>query len=212
MIAYAQLQKLRAGDRTDSTRALFEKHKDDLGFGLLLKKYTANVVDATPEQKQAAADDTIPKVAPLFWSFRIMVGLGMLFLFIFASAFYFLAIRNLAPQRWLMRLAVISIPLPWIAAELGWFVAEYGRQPWTISGVLPTFLSVSSLEVSSVYASLAAFVVFYTALFVIEMYLMLKYVRLGPGSLGTGRYFGEASAPATAGTSSVRQPAGAGED
>jgi cytochrome d ubiquinol oxidase subunit I len=212
MIAYAQLQKLRAGDKTDSTRALFEKHKDDLGFGLLLKKYTANVVDATPEQKQAAADDTIPKVAPLFWSFRIMVGLGMLFLFIFASSFYFLAIRNLAAQRWLMRLAVISIPLPWIAAELGWFVAEYGRQPWTISGVLPTFLSVSSLEVSSVYASLAAFVAFYTALFVIEMYLMLKYIRLGPGSLGTGRYFGEASAPATAGPSSVRQPAGAGED
>jgi cytochrome d ubiquinol oxidase subunit I len=212
MIAYAQLQKLRAGDKTDSTRALFEKHKDDLGFGLLLKKYTANVVDATPEQKQAAADDTIPKVAPLFWSFRIMVGLGMLFLFIFASAFYFLAIRNLAPQRWLMRLAVVSIPLPWIAAELGWFVAEYGRQPWTISGVLPTFLSVSSLDVSSVYASLAAFVAFYTALFVIEMYLMLKYIRLGPGSLGTGRYFGEASAPATGGPSSVRQPAGAGED
>ena len=71
---------------------------------------------------------------------------------------------------------------------------------------------MSSLDVSSVYASLAAFVAFYTALFVIEMYLMLKYIRLGPGSLGTGRYFGEASAPATAGPNSVRQPAGAGED
>jgi len=84
-------------------------------------------------QKQAAADDTIPQVAPMFWSFRIMVGLGILFLFIFAASFFFLAIRNLAPQRWLMRLAVLCIPLPWIASELGWFVAEYGRQPWTIS-------------------------------------------------------------------------------
>jgi cytochrome d ubiquinol oxidase subunit I len=110
-----------------------------------------------------------------------------------------------------MRLAVLCIPLPWIASELGWFVAEYGRQPWTISGVLPTFLSVSSLEVSSVYASLAAFIVFYTGLFVIEMYLMLKYIRRGPGSLGTGRYFGEASAP-TPGPRSVPGPAGAGED
>ncbi|OLE17583.1 MAG: hypothetical protein AUG50_08300 [Betaproteobacteria bacterium 13_1_20CM_3_63_8] len=207
IIGYAQLQKLRAGDKTDATRAMFEKHKGDLGFALLLKKYTANVVDATSAQKHAAADDTIPKIAPLFWSFRIMVALGMLFLFIFAASFFFLAIRNLAPQRWLLRLAVICIPLPWIASELGWFVAEYGRQPWTISGVLPTFLSVSSLPVSTVYSSLAAFIVFYTGLFVIEMYLMLKYIRLGPGSLGTGRYFGEATARGTA-ASPTAHPAG----
>jgi cytochrome d ubiquinol oxidase subunit I len=77
-------------------------------------------------------------------------------------------------------------------AELGWIIAEYGRQPWTISGVLPTFLSVSNLPASTVYASLAAFVIFYTALLVIEMYLMVKYIRLGPASLRTGRYFGEA--------------------
>jgi len=140
-----------------------------------------------------------------------MVGLGMLFLFIFAASFFFLAIRNLAPQRWLMRLAVACIPLPWIAAELGWFVAEYGRQPWTISGVLPTFLSVSSLDASSVYASLGAFIAFYTALFAIEMYLMLKYIRLGPGSLGTGRYFGEAGVPIP-GASGIPRPAAAGED
>src|SRR6185369_14055104 len=118
-----------------------------------------------------------------------MVGLGVLFLFIFTAAFYFLARRNLAPQRWLLRLALYSIPLPWIAAEAGWIVAEYGRQPWTISGVLPTFLSVSSIPATHVVASLAAFIVFYTALLVIEMYLMVKYIRLGPGSLGTGRYF-----------------------
>jgi len=195
MIAYAQLQKLRSGDRSPETRAAFEQHKEDLGFGLLLKKYTPNVVDATPAQKQAAADDTIPKVAPLFWSFRFMVGLGIWFLVVFAASFFFLAIRNLASQRWLLRIALYSIPLPWIASELGWIVAEYGRQPWTISGVLPTFLSVSSLSASSVYASLAAFVVFYTALFVVEMYLMLKYIRLGPASLATGRYFGEPGAP-----------------
>jgi cytochrome d ubiquinol oxidase subunit I len=134
----------------------------------------------------------------------------MLFLFIFSASFFFLAIRNLAPQRWLMRLGVACIPLPWIASELGWFVAEYGRQPWTISSVLPTFLSVSSLDASTVYASLGAFIAFYTALFVVEMYLMLKYIRLGPGSLGTGRYFGEAGALAP-GASGAPRPAGAGE-
>ena len=193
IVAYRALQQMRNGDRSAEARAQFDRTKGDLGFGLLLKKYTPNVVDATPEQKRMAADDTIPKVAPLFWSFRFMVGLGILFLFIFAASFFFLAIRNLAPQRWLMRLALYSIPLPWVAAELGWFVAEYGRQPWTISGVLPTFLSVSTLPASHVYASLTAFIAFYTVLLIIEMYLMVKYIRLGPLSLGTGRYFGESA-------------------
>jgi len=199
IIAYDALQKLRKGDKSSEVRERFDQHKEDLGFGLLLKKYTPAVVDATADQKRAAADDTIPKVAPLFWSFRLMVGLGMLFLFVFAASFYFLAIRNLASQRWLLRLAVFCIPLPWVAAELGWVVAEYGRQPWTISSVLPTFLSVSSLSAPTVYASLAAFIAFYTALLIIEMYLMLKYIRLGPASLRTGRYAGEGAVPAGAG-------------
>ena len=78
--------------------------------------------------------------------------------------------------------------MPWIACELGWFVAEYGRQPWTIYGVLPTHMSVSNLSVASLYGSLAGFVVFYTVLLAVEMYLMVKFARQGPGSLGTGRY------------------------
>jgi cytochrome d ubiquinol oxidase subunit I len=146
------------------------------------------VLDATDEQVARAAADTIPRVAPMFWAFRIMVGIGFLLLFLYCAAFYFLAVRNLAPQRWLMRSALWSLPLPWIACEVGWFVAEYGRQPWTIAEVLPTFLSVSNIPASNVYWSLAGFVAFYTALLVVELYLMVKYIRWGPGSLGTGRY------------------------
>jgi len=128
----------------------------------------------------------------LFWSFRFMVGLGMLFLFIFSCAFLFCARQTVEEHRWLLKLAVLAIPLPWVAAELGWIVAEYGRQPWTISGVLPTHLSVSSLEPATLYFSLAGFLGFYTLLFVVEMYLMLKYIRIGPSSLQTGRYHHEA--------------------
>jgi cytochrome d ubiquinol oxidase subunit I len=84
---------------------------------------------------------------------------------------------------------VISIPLPWIAAELGWIVAEYGRQPWTIAGILPTHLSASSLQPGSLYFSLAGFILFYTFLLVVEMILMVKYARLGPSSLHTGQYW-----------------------
>jgi cytochrome d ubiquinol oxidase subunit I len=81
------------------------------------------------------------------------------------------------PALWL---AVVMIPAPWIAAELGWFVAEFGRQPWTVDGVLPTAMSVSALSVTEVALTLAGFVTFYSVLFVIEMGLMLKYIRKGP--------------------------------
>jgi cytochrome d ubiquinol oxidase subunit I len=197
--AYAALQKLKGGDRTASTKAEFDQVKNDLGYGLLLKKYTPNVVDATPQQIKAAVDDTIPQVAPLFWSFRVMVGLGFWFLFIFAAAFFVLARRTLSRNRWIMKLALWSIPLPWLAAELGWIVAEYGRQPWSISEVLPTYLSTSSVSAGQLYFSLAGFVGFYTVLLAVELYLMFKYARQGPSSLGTGRYHLESgAAPASA--------------
>ena len=188
MAAYAALEKLRAGDTGDETKAAFEKTKANLGYGLLLKKYTQNVKDATEDQIKMAARDTIPKVAPMFWTFRIMVAIAFTLLFIFAATFYYTARRTIAEKKWLLRLALYCIPLPWIAAEMGWIVAEYGRQPWTISGILPTQLSTSNLAVNSVYLSLAGFVGFYTLLLVAEMYLMFKYARLGPQSLHTGNY------------------------
>ena len=194
MVAYAELQKLRAGDRGEATRAAFDAHKADLGYGLLLKKYTDKVVDADEAMILKAASDSLPKVAPLFWTFRIMVACGFTMLFIFAMAFFYCATRVADQKRWLMRMAVWAIPLPWIAAETGWFVAEYGRQPWTISGILPTHLSASHLSSGQLWFSLAGFLLFYTVLLVIELYLMFKYVRLGPSSLHTGRYHHERTA------------------
>jgi cytochrome d ubiquinol oxidase subunit I len=182
MIAYDALQKLRGGDTSAAVAAQFAAHQSDLGYGLLLKRYTPNVLDASPAQISQAAADTIPRVAPLFWSFRIMVGLGLLFLGTLAFAFWLCARRVLllANRRWFLRWAVLAIPLPWLAAELGWVVAEYGRQPWTIAGVLPTQLSVSTLKTGDLVFSLTGFLLFYTVLFIIEMYLMVKYARLGP--------------------------------
>ncbi|WP_028103958.1 cytochrome ubiquinol oxidase subunit I [Pseudoduganella violaceinigra] len=191
MKAYAALTRIKSGDKSPEAFAAFKELQDDLGYGLLLKKYTPNVIDASEAQIRMAVNDTIPKVAPLFWAFRGMVGLGLLFLFIFAASFYFLIRKRLAPQRWLLKLAVIAIPLPWIAAELGWIVAEYGRQPWTIAGILPTHLSASSVPPSNLYFSLAGFALFYTVLLVIELKLMFKFARLGPSALHTGKYHWE---------------------
>jgi cytochrome d ubiquinol oxidase subunit I len=191
MRAYDELQKLRAGDKSPATREAFDEFKEDLGYGLLLKKYTDKVVDADEAMIEKAANDSLPKVAPLFWTFRVMVACGFTMLFIFAMSFFYCATRVADQKRWLMHMAVWAIPLPWIAAETGWFVAEYGRQPWTISGVLPTHMSASHLSSEQLWFSLAGFLLFYTVLLVIELYLMIKYVRLGPSSLHTGRYHHE---------------------
>ncbi|MDF9392831.1 MULTISPECIES: cytochrome ubiquinol oxidase subunit I [Methylococcus] len=195
-IAYGALERMRGGDTSAAVKADFEEHKADLGFALLLAKYTDRIAGAGEDLVQKAATDTIPKVAPLFWTFRVMVACGFTMLFIFVMAFYYCAVRVADRKRWLLKLAVWSIPLPWIAAETGWFVAEYGRQPWTISGVLPTHLSTSSLSTGELWFSIAGFAFFYTTLLVIELYLMVKYIKLGPSSLHTGRYHFERPAAA----------------
>jgi cytochrome d ubiquinol oxidase subunit I len=153
-----------------------------------LKKYTPNVIDATDEQIKRAAADTVPNVPILFWVFRIMVAIGLFLIFLFVASCFACAKKVASQRRWLLRLALFSLPLPWIAAEFGWVVAEYGRQPWAIAEILPTYLSTSTLQASDLYLSLAGFFIFYTALAIVEVYLMVKYGRLGPSSLGTGRY------------------------
>lgn len=173
------------------TVAEFEKVKKDLGFGLLLKRYSPDVSKATPAMIKQATDATIPPIIPMFWSFRAMVGLGFLLLALFTISLWSSVKDNFIQKPWLLRWALLMLPAPWLAAEFGWFVAEYGRQPWTIYGMLPTYFSVSNISVANVYASLAGFVGFYTVLLMIEMYLMVKYARKGPASLGTGKYYGE---------------------
>ena len=194
--AVTALEALRKQPDNAEAKAAFDAHKADLGFGLLLRKYVSDVRQATPEIMDKAARDTIPRVTPMFWSFRLMVGLGFLMLALFGLSFWSTLKtkgRELLQRRWLLRWALWMLPAPWLACELGWFVAEYGRQPWTIYGVLPTHMSVSTLTVESLYGSLFGFVGFYTVLLCVEMFLMVKFARLGPASLGTGRYEGESA-------------------
>ncbi|WP_108649772.1 cytochrome ubiquinol oxidase subunit I [Dongshaea marina] len=186
--AYELLMKLRAGDKSPQTLAEFNRVKDDLGYGLLLKKYTDKVTDATDADIKAAAKDTIPEVWPMFWSFRIMVGCGILMFILFAVAFYDTLRRRIGERPWLLKACLWAIPIPWIAAECGWFVAEYGRQPWTVSGVLPTYFSASNLEAGQIWFSLFTIGGVYTVLFIVEMYLMFKFARRGPSSMHTGKY------------------------
>jgi cytochrome d ubiquinol oxidase subunit I len=182
MEAYSALRVLLKTPNDKNAQKQLADHQNNLGYSLLLKRYTPNVVDATPEQIKKAAWDTVPNVAVIFWSFRIMVGCAFFFLGLFAWAFY-LSCKRTLEKKWFLWTALLSLPLPWVASEMGWLVAEHGRQPWAIDGVLPTFLGTSSLATSDLWISLSGFVIFYTALAIVEVYLMTKYIRLGPESL-----------------------------
>jgi cytochrome d ubiquinol oxidase subunit I len=180
LIAYDALDRLRRDRENGALRATLQAHQADLGYALLLKRIRPDVQNATEADIAHAADMTIPDVPVLFWSFRFMVGAGLWLVALFAVSFYLSARRMLDRYRTYLWAALVSLPLPWIAIELGWIVAEYGRQPWAVEDVLPTFLAVSSTTAGNVLFSLTGFVIFYSALLVVDLYLMLKYIRLGP--------------------------------
>ena len=184
--AYRALIILRTHPEDAAARTQLQAHVDNLGYALLLRSAGVDPLTASDKDIQQAARSTVPPVGLLFWSFRVMVGLGFLFILMFAFAFYVSARQSFERHRKFLVLAAFSLPLPWIAAELGWIVAEVGRQPWVIDGVLPTQLGASSVSGGQVLGSLIGFLLFYSILAVVDIYLMLRYARLGPETYPAG--------------------------
>ena len=184
--AYDALMRLRENPDDPDARADFEAAKFDLGYAMLLNRYVEDPRTASPDQIRQAAFDTVPDVTVMFWSFRFMAGLGFYFIALFGTAFVLSSLRR-HETRWFLRIALFSLPLPWVAAELGWLLAEYGRQPWIIEGVLPTFLGVSSLAAGQIILTMAGFTLLYGVLAVIEVMLMVHLIRKGPYPNKAGR-------------------------
>ena len=178
--AYDMLQRYRDNKEDLVARKYLEAHGQDMGYALLLKQDMADPRKATEADIQKAAWRTVPDVPVLFWSFRLMVACGLAFIAIFAMGFLYSARRELDKHKWFLKAAMCLFPFPWIAIELGWIVAEYGRQPWAVEGLLPTRLAASNLPPADVWITLAGFVLFYSVLLVVDIYLLRKYVRLGP--------------------------------
>ncbi len=179
IVAYDAVEKLKV-NRTDmAAREQFERHKADLGYAMLLKRHVADPRAASDQQILLAARDTIPNVPVMFWLFRIMAGLGFFFIGFFALAFYCASACKFS-KPWFLKIAVAIIPLPWIAIEFGWMLAEIGRQPWAVEGVLPTFLAASSLSISQIWTTIIGFTLLYGTLAVIEVRLMIATIRKGP--------------------------------
>ena len=122
-----------------------------------------------------------PPVMEVFLSFRLMVMLGTLFLILSAIAFYLSWKARLETNPLFLRIMLYTIPLPYLAAQLGWIVAEVGRQPWIVYGVLRTSEAVSrQIEPVQVLTSLIGFGLFYSFLGILDFYLLAKYARKGP--------------------------------
>ncbi len=151
----------------------------NLGYGLLLLRYTAHPAHANDAMIAVAVRDTIPDVPLLFWTFRGMAVLGIYALMLFGSAFWLASIRK-PDKRWFLRMALWSLPVPWIAGALGWIVSEAGRGPWAIDGVLPvTEMHVTRPEL--LVATIACTGI--AILFVAGIAWLTRLVRIGPEGL-----------------------------
>jgi cytochrome d ubiquinol oxidase subunit I len=154
----------KSGDAAAATAALdtFNAHVGDFGYGYLEK----------PEQ-------IIPPVTPLFYSFHIMAGLGFWFVLLFTVILYLLMANDIMHHRFWLRAALLSWPLGFVASELGWVVAEVGRQPWAVQDMLPVHIAMTDISGSSVMITVFAFAAIFTLLLIAEVRIMLKQIKIG---------------------------------
>ncbi|MBR3387661.1 MAG: cytochrome ubiquinol oxidase subunit I [Bacteroidales bacterium] len=144
-------------------RASLEENVQYMGYGHLDK----------PE-------DVIPPVGMVYWSFRLMIGLGMLMALMLLLAALFSWKDKLEGKKWFFVFALICIPLVYICGQCGWIVAEVGRQPWTIQGLLPVNVAISSLSAGAVKTTFFLFLAIFALFLVIEIRIMLNAIRKGP--------------------------------
>ena len=181
LIANRTLTAMRKGDVTDENMEIFKAHQKDLGYGLLLVEHAADPLNPTEQEIKTAARNSVPSVALNYFAFRVMLGIVSVLGLLCVAAGYFLIYKNdLQARPKVLKVLVLSIPLPFICCEAGWILAEFGRQPWAIQDVLPTYLATSSLSPVDVGISLLCFIGIYTVLLIIEMKLMVKAIKKGP--------------------------------
>lgn len=126
--------------------------------------------------------DIVPNVPITFYAFRIMVFLGVYFIFLFLLTIFLEKRAIIGKSRWFHYMAIISIPLVYICSQAGWVVAEVGRQPWTVQNLLPVRASVSGIASSSVLTTIILFFVLFSVLLIAELSIMFKIIKKGPGA------------------------------
>jgi len=174
----------RTGDPNALSR--FKFYEPDMGYGFLAERFAPeqDLAKITPldihEVVTRTARASIPNVFVEYWSFRIMVAFGFIFLVVFAFGAYYSLRNTIEKARWVLHLAMWLIPAPVLVALYGWITAENGRQPWSVFGWLPTFQAASTHSLGYMIFSLLGFACLYTLFIGAELYLMFMYARLGP--------------------------------
>lgn len=125
-------------------------------------------------------EEAIPDVSSTFYSFHIMVILGFYFILLFVVAFFMIFQGTIEKNKWFLWICLLSIPLPYIAQELGWVVTEVGRQPWIIQDLMSVSSGVSQLKTGTVITTFILFAVFFTAMLIAEISIMVKAIKKGP--------------------------------
>lgn len=125
-------------------------------------------------------EELVPPVPLVYWSFRIMVGFGSFLLVLMFMVLWAERKGKLTQMTWLQWVALCSIPLVYMAGQAGWIVAEVGRQPWVIEGLLPTKAAVSSVSVGAVKTTFFLFVTIFTLFLAIEIRILIKAIKKGP--------------------------------
>ena len=163
--AFAQYRELKDSDPEAAAvaRRTLEENIDYFGYGYIDSK-----------------EELVPPVGLIYWAFRVMVGVGGFLMLLMFVVMWLERRKRLAQKRWLLWLALLSIPLVYLAGQAGWIVAEVGRQPWVIDGLLPTKAAVSSVSLSAVQTTFWLFVAIFTLFLLIEMRIMIKAIRKGP--------------------------------
>lgn len=153
---------------------------DALHIGSLASWLAYNDPNAPIKGLKEFPADERPPVALTFWSFRVMVGVGIIMLLIAVTAWYLNAKNRLLLRPRFLKVMLWAIPLPYIATNLGWMTAEVGRQPWTVYGLFRTAESVSPVPVGQVWTSLGLILVIYTLLVGLDIFLLARFAKAGP--------------------------------
>lgn len=128
----------------------------------------------------SSPEQIVPDVPLLFYSFRVMVGAGCFFILLLSLVWWLNRRDRLASKRWLLRTAVWSVPLAYLASQAGWVVAEVGRQPWAIQDLMPVGVAASKIPSGSVSVTFFLFLALFTALLAAELSIMFRQIKTGP--------------------------------
>ncbi len=131
--------------------------------------------------KGRSVTELIPNVKLNFYSFHVMVILGIHFLILSVLVLWLSLKNRWGDRKWLLWVALLTLPLPWIASQSGWLVAEMGRQPWVVYELMPTLSAVSRLKPGAVQLTFWIFLLTFTALFIAEIKILSKQIKKGPG-------------------------------